>query len=180
MSRKLRPWLGSALLAIGAAFDYAARADVLSGVMLFYPLTDPHWRPPALRRHQRNILAWAAILLVAAVLLVWRPGYVAYGGSTLLMAALPEEWFFRAYFMARMGSGWQANVIASLLFCAMHGLTWGWIAAVLVFIPSLCYGWLYQRSRDLVLLILVHGLSNLVFTMFLADRINAWLAFKAG
>jgi len=33
--------------------------------------------------------------------------------------------------------------------------------------PSLVYGWLYQRTRDLPLIVLLHTLSNLVFVMFL-------------
>jgi len=34
--------------------------------------------------------------------------------------------------------------------------------------PSLVYGWLYQRTRDLPLIVLLHALSNLVFVMFLS------------
>lgn len=92
-----------------------------------------------------------------------------------MMAALPEEWFFRAYFMSRVGNGLRANMIASMLFSGLHGLTRGWGAALLVFMPSLFYGWLYQRTRDLPLLVLVHALSNLVYTLFLARIVATWL-----
>jgi membrane protease YdiL (CAAX protease family) len=34
--------------------------------------------------------------------------------------------------------------------------------------PSLAYGWPYQRTRDLPLIVLLHALSNLVFVMFLS------------
>lgn len=88
--------------------------------------------------------------------------------ATLLMAAVPEEWFFRAYFMVRVGRGWSANLTSSLLFSLLHWLTHDWLVALLVFVPSLFYGWLYQRTRDLLLLILVHALSNLIFVLFLA------------
>ncbi len=46
--------------------------------------------------------------------------------------------------------------------------------ALLVFLPSLFYGWLYQRTRDLPLLVLVHALSNLVYVMFLAGYVATW------
>lgn len=42
--------------------------------------------------------------------------------------------------------------------------------------PSLVYGCLYQRTRDLPLLVLLHALSNLVFVMFLG-RIFTLLAY---
>ena len=163
-------------MAVSAIANYAARVYVLGGIMLFFPLADPFWKPPALLRSRRHVLGWIAIALPATALLAWRPTYAGYTAAMVLTAALPEEWFFRAYFMTRMGSSWRANLLTSLLFACMHGLTWGWMAAVLVFLPSLFYGWLYQRSRDVVLLVLVHGLSNLVFMMFLFHPVNSWLA----
>jgi membrane protease YdiL (CAAX protease family) len=75
--------------------------------------------------------------------------YGEFALATLFLAALPEEWYFRAYFMTRLGNGLQANVVASILFSLMHGLTRGWTTAALVLLPSLLYGWLYQRTRDL-------------------------------
>ncbi len=134
--------------------------------MLFLPLADRGWALPAAPRDRRHVIAWASLATVGIGLLLWRPAHLGFALATLLLAALPEEWFFRAYFMSRLGKGIRANAIASVLFCLMHGLTRGWTAAVLVFVPSLFYGWLYQRTRDLPLLVLVHALSNLVFVMF--------------
>jgi membrane protease YdiL (CAAX protease family) len=73
--------------------------------------------------------------------------------------------------MARLGMVWHANLVSSLLFSLVHGLTWGWMTALLVFVPSLFYGWLYRKTRDLVLLVGVHALSNLVYVMFLRVHI---------
>jgi len=123
--------------------------------------------PEFLRRPQQGAL-WLVLLLVTGALLVWQPHYLNFALATLLLAALPEEWFFRAYIMTRLGSGWRANLIASLLFSLLHGLSRDWQTALMVYPASLCYGWLYQRTRDLPLLVLVHALSNLVFVMFLA------------
>lgn len=66
------------------------------------------------------------------------------------------------------------TLFSSLLFSLLHGLTRGWTAATLVFPPSLFYGWLYQRTRDLPLLALVHTLSNLVYVLFLARLMATW------
>jgi membrane protease YdiL (CAAX protease family) len=142
--------------------------------MLFLPLLDRNWHLPALSRSRSYYLAWAGLLIAGIALLSWRPSEIPFAISTLLIAALPEEWFFRAYFMTRLGKGIRANVIASALFSLMHGLTQGWAAAFLVFVPSLFYGWLYQRTRDLPLLVLVHALSNLVYAMFLAGFVATW------
>lgn len=77
--------------------------------------------------------------------------------------------------MGRLGAGWRANAMASLLFSLLHGLTRDWATALLVFVPSLFYGWLYQRSRDLPLLVLAHTMSNLVFVLFLVQPMTTWL-----
>lgn len=143
--------------------------------MLLLPLFDRGWQLPSLPCSRLHHLSWAAITIAGIALLVWRPSVVPYALSTLLMAALPEEWFFRAYFMTRLGQGVRANIIASLLFSLLHGLTRGWTTAVLVFLPSLFYGWLYQHTRDLPLLVLVHALSNLVYVLFLAGPVATWV-----
>lgn len=137
-------------------------------------MLDRGWKIPTLPRSRIHYLAWVGLLLTSIVLLAWRPSEVPFALTTLLMAAIPEEWFFRAYFMTRLGKGIRANVFASLLFSLMHGLTRGWAAAVLVFLPSLFYGWLYQRTRDLPLLVLVHALSNLLYVLFLAGLVATW------
>jgi membrane protease YdiL (CAAX protease family) len=143
--------------------------------MLFLPLLDRTWPVPRLPKTQFHYLAWTGLLLVIVGLLIWRPSIFVFTLSTLSTTALPEEWFFRAYFMAQLGAGWQANIMASLLFSLLHGLTRDWVTALLVLAPSLFYGWLYQRCRDLPVLVLTHTLSNLVFVLFLAQPMAVWL-----
>jgi membrane protease YdiL (CAAX protease family) len=142
--------------------------------MLFLPLLDRGWKAPVLPRSRRHYPVWVALLIIGLVLLAWRPSAAPFALTTLLTAAIPEEWFFRAYFMTRLGLSGRANIITSLLFSLMHGLTHGWAAAALVFLPSLFYGWIYQRTRDLPLLVLVHTLSNLVYGLFLAGLMATW------
>jgi membrane protease YdiL (CAAX protease family) len=165
----LFPWINGAALVGGAVFSFPGRDYVLVGLMLFLPLLDRHWQIPAVPRSRSHILAWLALLIAGTGLVAWRPSEMPFALATLLTAALPEEWFFRAYFMVRLGDGIRGNVGASLLFSLLHGLTWGWVTAVLVFVPSLFYGWLFQRTRDVTLATLVHALSNLIYAVFLAQ-----------
>lgn len=145
--------------------------------MLFLPLLDRGWKLPSLRSHRNNLIVVVGVAFVIGGLLAWQPSFWKYTATTLLLAALPEEWFFRAYFMTRLGTGWRANLITALLFSVLHGLTRSWTTALLVLLPSLFYGWLYQRSRDLTLLVLVHALSNLFFVLFLERIIATWPGF---
>jgi membrane protease YdiL (CAAX protease family) len=168
-------WLNGAALAGSAVFSFPGRDYVLIGLMLFLPLLDRGWRVPDLPRSRSHHLIWAGLLISGVVIVAWWPSEMPFALSALLMAAIPEEWFFRAYFMTRLGQGIRANAIASVLFCLMHGLTRGWATAVLVFVPSLFYGWLYQRTRDLPLLVLVHALSNLVYAMYLTNFVATWV-----
>lgn len=143
--------------------------------MLFLPLADRRWRIPALPRSRSHYLIWAVLLSVGIALLLWRPSEMPFALSTLLTAALPEEWFFRGYFMTSVGNGSRANILASILFSLIHGLTRGWTTALLVFAPSLFYGWMYQSSRDLPLVVILHALSNLVYAMFLAEFVAIFI-----
>lgn len=174
LNRFFLPWFGGAVLAGCAAFSFWGQSYLLIGLMLAWPLIDRRWQPPPFPRSPRNRFTWFALIAVAGGLLLWQPAQTAFAVSTLLMAALPEEWFFRAYFLASIGAGLRANVTTSVLFALTHALARDPLTGVLVFLPSLFYGWLYQRTQDLPLLVLTHALSNLVFVMFLADRVGGW------
>ncbi len=180
MTGVIFPWIGGAALAGCAVFfPEPQRTYVLMGVMLFFPLLDRHWRAPDLPRQPVNYAAWLGLLLVATSLLLWHPQHLEFALSTLLTAALPEEWFFRAYFMTRLQETrwkgrWGTNIVTTLVFGFLHGLTRGWLVGLSVLLPSLVYGWLYQRTRDVPLMVLLHALSNLIFVMFLS-RYFTWL-----
>lgn len=168
--RHIQPALSGAVLLGCAAFVYPGKTYVLVFSMLFLPLLDRQWRLPVLPPHHIfNYSAWIISLAVITGLLIWRPLYANYAVTSFLLAAIPEEWFFRAYFMDRSGKAWGANLATSIIFSMAHALTHAWFMGLAVFLPSLFYGWLYQRTRDLPLLILLHTLSNLIFIIFLAD-----------
>lgn len=136
--------------------------------MLFGPLSDPHWSPPPLRNRGAP-LWWALALGLSGIIIVAVHGTGAdFAVTSIFTVALPEEWFFRGYFMERLGKGWTANVVASLVFAALHGITRGPEIGLKVFGPSLLFGWVFQRTRYLPLVIVVHGISNLVYHAYLA------------
>lgn len=173
MNKALFAWIsGAGLVACAVFLTEPLRSYVLTCILLLCPLLDRHWQLPLILHSSQNYTRWLAFLLTAIALLLWQPQFLEYALSTLLTAAIPEEWFFRAYFMSRIektrwGHSWKANIITSILFCGLHTLTRGWPVGLSVLGPSLFYGWLYQQTRDFPLLVLVHALSNLIFVMFL-------------
>lgn len=176
LNHRYTPWLGSAALAGCAALSFPWQTDVLVGLMLFLPLLDRAWKPPGIRRDYRSWAMWLVLLLATVTVVFFHPEQLPYVLTSFLIAALPEEWFFRAYLMTRIGTGLRANLLASLAFALLHGLSRGWLTAALVFVPSLAFGWIYQRSRDLALVVLVHLLANLIYVAYLADALESWLA----
>ncbi|PIP43126.1 MAG: hypothetical protein COX17_08745 [Deltaproteobacteria bacterium CG23_combo_of_CG06-09_8_20_14_all_60_8] len=177
MRKQLFLVCGAALFLGGAAFHWFGQSTVLLGLMLFLPLLDRGWSRPPLPLGRAHVAAWIVLSLVAFGLLAWQPARLSFFFATLALAALPEEWFFRAWFMSRLGCGFNANLAASLLFSLVHVLAQGPMRGVLVFVPSLAYGWLFQKSReDLPLVVLAHALSNLVYVMVLVPYEQAMLA----
>jgi membrane protease YdiL (CAAX protease family) len=135
------------------------------GGMLFLPLLDRHWTPPSFIHRAPNIISWTLLVLAGAMMLAVRPDLIGFAMASLALAALPEEWFFRSYLMMRLGGDLRANILSSLIFAFAHVLAFGTPAAM-VFFPSLLFGWVYWRTRDLVLVVLLHTVANLVNTMF--------------
>jgi len=155
---------------MGAAFFfYPGRDYVLVGLMLFLPLLDRGWHPTTPLVPRRFLHISLGLVVAAIALLMWRPSFHSYAITTLLLAAIPEEWFFRGYFMTRLGGDTRANLISSVFFSLMHGLTRGWLIASQVFLPSLLFGWVFQRSRDLPLVILLHAFSNLMYAVVVSS-----------
>ncbi|NOX09505.1 MAG: CPBP family intramembrane metalloprotease [Gammaproteobacteria bacterium] len=160
------------LILFASAWQLPAEIGVyaLLFLMLFLPLFDRQWQVPGVSGSWHDHLSSLAILLAVAVLLFLEPDRAPFFLWTLLFAALPEEWFFRAYLMRRIKlKPWQVNLLVSLLFSLLHALTRGWSIGLQVFAPSLFYGWVYQQRQDVMLLVLLHAISNLVFVMYLRD-----------
>ena len=56
-----------------------------------------------------------------------------------------------------------ANLITSLLFAAFHTITQPWVWAAAVFIPSLVFGWVRDRSGSTAPAIVLHVWYNIGF-----------------
>ncbi len=162
------PWIAVGLVSVCAAWAWSGRASVLLALLLLLPLGDRCWQPPALPRAWRNVCAWIVLAAGIAAIAIFVPAQRTYVIETLIFAALPEEWFFRGWLLSRLGANTRANVIVSVLFAVLHGLARNWTNAALVGVPSLFFGWLYLRTRDLPLVVLVHAFGNVVVAVALA------------
>ncbi len=166
---RVTPWIAVALLAAVAATPWRGQANLLLALLLLLPLADRRWKPPPLPRRMGQFVVWGALAAAITVVALLVPDQRAYAVETLVFAALPEEWFFRGYLLERLGRNWRANLIASAIFALLHGLSRNWTNAALVFAPSLFFGWLYLRRRDLPLVVLAHALGNLLVAVAWSD-----------
>lgn len=181
LSRYSLLFINGAILTVCAVFDYAWRTHLLVGMMLFLPFLDRAWQMSGLKIRGFRVTVWLLLLLTGLMITGFNPDYSTAALYALCFAALPEEWFFRGYFMGRVeqfisrqgDNSWlnpaiKANILTSLFFTLLHLPIQG-SSGLLVFIPSLFYGWLYQKYRDIMLVILLHALSNIIFVIYLRE-----------
>jgi len=91
----------------------------------------------------------------------------------IMFIPLAEELFFRGvlqdYFKEKTAKKilglTYANIIVSVLFASAHIPAWGLFHSALVFIPSLAFGFLYDKSGKLVYCIFLHAVYN--FNVFI-------------
>jgi len=76
-----------------------------------------------------------------------------------IQAALHSKAFFKPQFFGIS----LANVVTSVVFTAMHFLSQPPAWAILVFLPSLVFGWARDRYLSVVPCILLHALYNAGF-----------------
>ena len=170
-SKRYLPYIIYLLLAASVFItnDSDQQYLMLAVFMLILPTLDSEWQAPTPTSgfSKKYILLWGAMILFAMVIIILKPALLLFFFTTLIFVALPEEWFFRAYLMGRIGNGLKANLIASICFAALHAITLNWISSILVFVPSLLFGWIYQKQRNIITLTLIHSISNLVYTAYL-------------
>ena len=127
-----------------------------------------------LRRFAAGLADPAFLGLAALGLAAWllpRPAFHLSPGLLLLKAAV-EEAAFRAGLQdilasvlpARPERGplTRANLLASAAFSLAHLVSHPPLWAGLAFFPSLCFGFLWDRNRSLLLCILLHFLYNIL------------------
>lgn len=166
------PLIHYAIVASVTLFLHDISIYLIPFLLLLLPVLDKGWVIPAFMAYRKELTSLWVILLCFTVLLVFNPDYFETILLILIYTALPEEWFFRSYFMPWLEiltkGKWKANVVTSILFATLH-LPMQGVQGLTVFIPSLLFGWLYQRNRNLVLVILLHALFNGVFIIYLKD-----------
>lgn len=142
--------------------------------MLLFPFLDSIWEKPKLSL--RNKYTSLSLMFCAILLLFgYYVGELKLIISTLLLVALPEEWFFRAYLMERIryitDNSLFSNYATSIVFTLLHLPNQGWFGILVIF-PSLFFGWVYQKSRNIILTILLHASANIFFVLYLKNALS--------
>lgn len=90
----------------------------------------------------------------------------------LLIAPLIEEMFFRGVVHAGLrrrhdilGQPRVAIVVTAIAFGAAHLAIAPWSHALAVMLPALAIGWVYERSRSVLLCVLLHAMCNLCWLL---------------
>ncbi len=78
--------------------------------------------------------------------------------------ATAEEIFFRGFLMGSMG-----NITVSLLFSLAHLIHFPIVNSLLVFFPSLIFGYVYVRSGSILAPILLHFTANLFYSSLVKE-----------
>ena len=134
--------------------------------MLVLPYLNRNWTLHRDRYSGKLLITGALLATVSLLILLFHPYRLEFFISTLLLAAIPEEWFFRAYVQNILGNNIKAIVISSITFSLIHVLSRGVEIGLLVFIPSLFYGWVYRKYDNLTITVLCHALGNLLAVVF--------------
>ncbi|GAA5163089.1 JDVT-CTERM system glutamic-type intramembrane protease MrtJ [Viridibacterium curvum] len=128
--------------ASGRASAFPWRTLLLAGALLI----------PAGGMAGQTLLTWQAVVL-------------------LLLAPVAEEVIFRmglqASLLERQLAPWCANLLVAVAFAVAHWTVRGHVAALLVMLPALFIGAVYQRERRVAPCVCLHALMNLVW-LFLA------------
>jgi len=181
-SNKLLIINGAAILAC-AVFDFIVinndwRTYSLISLLLFLPFLDSTWSIPKTPSYKFKYVLWLITLGITTPILILNSSYISTAIAILFLTAIPEEWFFRAYFMAQLQkkthNTWYSNIITSIFFASLHMPTQG-LFALSIIIPSLFFGWVYQRTNDIVLICLLHTLSNIIFLTYITQYIHEYI-----
>lgn len=164
------PFIFGAALTSCAVFIYPQRSFVLITLMLFLPLLDRDWQLITSQRYKHRFISLSLCVAGLLILTSFNTDYAVIILSTIFLTALPEEWFFRGYFMVQLEKmnlhPYKANILTSVVFSLLHLPTQG-LFGLSVFIPSLIFGYVYQVSKSLILVILLHSLSNIIYIIYI-------------
>jgi membrane protease YdiL (CAAX protease family) len=103
--------------------------------------------------------------------------------SQVLVVALPEELFFRAYLQGRLEDAWppsfelfgakvgRAWLLQALLFALGHYCVTLEPQMLTRFFPGLAFGWMYARTRSILAGTLFHAACNLVMDVLILSLV---------
>ncbi len=171
----LLPCILFTVVALVATLMPHNRNWLLPILFLLLPFIDFQWRLPRISLARQSLISWAVLVLIIIILLLKNAPLIDLFFVMVTVAALPEEWFFRAYLQKRLGNSIAAVLLVSLMFSSMHYITQASAGAWLVFIPSVFFGWMYKKTGDIVLVVISHALSNLLYYIYLKTYITEYL-----
>jgi len=168
--------ISGALLLGCAVFNFAYQEILLVLIILFYPYVDKSWHFVRKNIKPQRTTLYFLLLLPVGILMFNQAVSTKVVVLNLFLAAIPEEWFFRAYFQTRLQyffenkynynttlNGALSITISSLLFASLHSIMQAnALLLPLIFIPSIVFGFIYYKTQDLTLVILSHLLSNII------------------
>lgn len=167
-------YAASGLILLSLAVSGSEYLIFLIAYMLFIPWFDRGWSKdnPRFIRVKYSIHLWIISLFCVTLLSGFDSQLWIFALTTVAMAALPEEWFFRAYLQSRLGNSYIAILTSSACFSLAHMITVSWLTGILVFFPSLLFGYIYKKTGDLVLVVLLHTVSNVFYKVYGYDWLN--------
>ncbi|MBN1283338.1 MAG: CPBP family intramembrane metalloprotease [Proteobacteria bacterium] len=111
------------------------------------------------------------------------PGFINMMLMQLVLVALPEEFYFRGYFQSAMNAvflkrwrflgidlGWGFFITAAVFAVAHTMITYRWWHFS-IFFPALVFGWLRERTNNIVAPTLFHAASNLLMDWFVRSYV---------
>lgn len=159
------------VVALVAMTAINSRNWLLPILFLLLPFADFRWQIPGVLLGKQLLVSWIVIAVVIIIILLLNIQLIGLFVMMLLVAALPEEWFFRAYLQKRLGNSVVAILLVSLMFTLMHFIISNSYVSLLVFIPSIFFGWIYKKTDDIVLVVMLHALSNLLFYAYFQSQV---------
>lgn len=97
------------------------------------------------------------------------PAWLCY---QFLYVAVSEELFFRGYLLSRIRrllnhpkADWIAIMLSAACFAAAHIVVQGRLLSGMTFVPGCILGWMFLRTRSLLVPIAFHGLANIFYCL---------------
>lgn len=100
--------------------------------------------------------------------------YLEFTVYQFIMVALPEEFFFRGFLQNQLNlifhRNWKwfgvqvgpALIWTSVIFALSHSVISLQVWHPLIFIPSLAFGWLYEKNKTITASVIYHALCNIL------------------